>query len=433
MRKRNIVLSIILSVILLIILVAGLAALWPRKRPHSQVQRLPNGSLLSLEAVSYGDKVTIGSKVFDALQIEAGNKDVLSFCFSLSGGSWKPYLCMHDAVLDEHGCWISYGSGWHHTLSFGKPLGPWLDVGAEREIEVITVTAFPRRGQSVILRLFGKCGEEDLGEFIAPNPTPGPHPIWTPESLPIKKQDGNLTFLLTGLTTGSDYMGRRIKLAETPLTRASFRITENGKLTKDWAPVQIVISDATGNLLTHEIPSPLKDESHYKNGEAVINFNKMLCADETWKLRVEFTQTPGSQFPADQLWALRGLGIPANDTVVFSNEATVKNGCTLRLLGIGGPGVRRWRLNSATSSKDIEVRARLSLPCENIRLNLLATDDHGRKFIGSITGYSDIAGDNEREFSFNFSNLPSDARTLDLTFAISTSRYAEYLVKPSVP
>ncbi len=184
MRKRNIVLSVILSVLLLIILVAGLVALWPRKEPYHQVQRLPNGSLLTLEAVSYGDKVTIGSKTFDAPQIEAGNKDVLSFCLSLSGGSWKPYSCMHDEVLDEHGCWIGYGSGWHYTVSLGKPLWPWLNIGAEKEIEVITMAAFPRRGKSVILRLFGKCGEEFLGEFTAPNPTPGPHPVGHPNPCP---------------------------------------------------------------------------------------------------------------------------------------------------------------------------------------------------------------------------------------------------------
>src|ERR1044071_1257608 len=107
MRKRNIVLSVILSVLLLIILVAGLAALWPRQVPYQQVQHLPDGNLVALEAVNYGDKVTIDSKVFDAIQIEAGNKNVLSFCFSLSDKSWKPYECMQDEVLDEHGCWIS--------------------------------------------------------------------------------------------------------------------------------------------------------------------------------------------------------------------------------------------------------------------------------------------------------------------------------------
>ncbi len=250
--------------------------------------------------------------------------------------------------------------------------------------------------------------------------------------MPIKRQDANLTFLLTGLKTGLDFRGHLIKPGATPLTRASFRITENGKPAKNWAPVQIVISDATGNVLTQEIPSPLS-EHYYKNGETVIDFPKMLCADETWKLRIEFAQTPRSQFPSDQLWALRGLSIPANDTVIFSDESTIKKGWTLRLLGIGGPGIRRWRLNDGTSGNKVEVRARLSLPCESLRLNLLATDNQGRKFTGSITGYKDIAGDNEREFSFNFPNLPADARTLDLTFAISASRYVEYTVKPSAP
>jgi len=68
-----------------------------------------------------------------------------------------------------------------------------------------------------------------------------------------------------------------------------------------------------------------------------------------------------------------------------------------------------------------------------MRLSLLATDDKGRKFTGFVTGYTDVDKDNEREFSFSFQSIPSDARTLDLTFAIHKSLYAEYMVKPSAP
>ena len=68
-----------------------------------------------------------------------------------------------------------------------------------------------------------------------------------------------------------------------------------------------------------------------------------------------------------------------------------------------------------------------------MRLSLLATDGKGRRFVGFVTGYTDVDKDNEREFSFHLQKIPSDARTLDLTFAIRKSLYAEYMVKPSAP
>jgi len=59
----------------------------------------------------------------------------------------------------------------------------------------------------VILRLFDSDGKGPIAEFTAPNPTPGPHPVWMPEPLPIKKQTGNLTFALTELKAGLNFKG----------------------------------------------------------------------------------------------------------------------------------------------------------------------------------------------------------------------------------
>jgi hypothetical protein len=80
-----------------------------------------------------------------------------------------------------------------------------------------------------------------------------------------------------------------------------------------------------------------------------------------------------------------------------------------------------------------EVRARISLPCDGLRLSLFAINDRGRRFTGIGAGYTDIDKDREREFSFSFSDIPPNVKSLDLTFAIHKTRYAEFLAKPAKP
>ena len=434
MRKRNILL---LTIILLVIIAAAAFIVWQRQVSPQQTQRLPDGRLATLEGVSYGDNITVGSNIFGATTISGSpssnsNNDFLIFCLSLPN-EWGSYGSTHDVTLDEHGCWMSQGSAQSHLMSFGKTSYFGITLGNEKELKLVSLTAFPRRGQTVILQLFDNDGKGPIAEFTAPNPTPGPHPVWTPEPLPIKKQVGDLTFALTELKAGLDSRGGSASPGDISLTRASFRITEQGKPVKSWSPVRFEVSDATGNHVSEEVTSPFNYKYNYRNGEMRVELQRMLCIEETWKLRVEFAQSSGEQFTADQIWTLRGLTVPGQNTLISSNETAMREGYTLRLVGIGGRGRVEWSPEYASSGDQIKVRARVSLPCDGMRLSLLATDDKGRKFTGFVQGYKDVDKDNEREFSFSFQDIPSDARSLDLTFAIHKSLYAEYLVKPSVP
>jgi hypothetical protein len=65
------------------------------------------------------------------------------------------------------------------------------------------------------------------------------------------------------------------------------------------------------------------------------------------------------------------------------------------------------------------------MPCDGLRLSLFAIDDRGRRFTGIGAGYTDKANDREREFSFSFWDIPPNAKSLDLTFAIHKTRYAD--------
>jgi hypothetical protein len=63
----------------------------------------------------------------------------------------------------------------------------------------------------------------------------------------------------------------------------------------------------------------------------------------------------------------------------------------------------------------------------NQRLTLRGVDDRGRELIGEAEDPRAIAGGQEYDFRLR---LPPDARTVDLTFGIDTTRYVEFVAKP---
>jgi hypothetical protein len=431
MRKIQ---NVLLASILIIALMGFVAyVLRQLSSTPPQVQRLPDGRVARLEAVTYGEKTTVTIGPFGLVRVSTDNgtvsaSDPLAFCLSLSNGNWEPYLSTRDIALDEHGCWMDLGSGGRGVSSDQSFLGFEFN----RSVKIVHLPAFPRRGSKVILRLYDNKGGGKIAEFSAPNPTPGPHPTWTPESFPITRREDDLAFSLTKLKLNMSYDEKAVPHYGLNY-RAFFVITRRDKSTREWAPVSVKISDATGNLISQEIYSPL-NKFHYEKGEVFIDLDRGLCFDEVWKLNVEFARTELTHFAPEELWIIGNLQLPQRNSVALSTENTFHQGMKLRLVGIGGPGIREWTTSqSASGEQRAEVRARISLPCEGVRLNLFARDDRGRRFTGVVTGYTDIPSDREREFSFSFSDIPPDAKSLDLTFAIHKSRYAEFLAKPVAP
>src|SRR5439155_3467938 len=160
-------------------------------------------------------------------------------------------------------------------------------------------------------------------EFIVPNPTPGPHPTWHGVKLPSTKRDGELSVSLTRLTVGSIRPGwLPVTLRGVPWTNASFRISEKGKPTGDWAPVGMTISDATGNIL---VPPGM----WHQQGEGRARFSfygRRLPEEQAWKLRVEFART--AHFAPADLWTVRGLAVRGGRVTA----ATSRHGVRLRAI-----------------------------------------------------------------------------------------------------
>lgn len=432
MNKKKAFLALIAA---LFFTIGVLIASWMfESRASGPFQRLKNGMEMRLEKVTYGKhhQFTLRSTT---RKIET-ESDSAVFWFSLRNFSPNDDrgFC-NQVIFDELGHQITQGVFKPIYMTSSRPFLGWFNLKDPTSIAAFTLDAFPRRGKTVGIRLYTRESDEPVAEFTAPNPTPGPHPVWTPETYPITRNDGPLAFTLTGLDTGLLFCGT-VKPAlpgQFASTCAIFRISNDGKPAKEWEPVRVVFSDATGNQVINEIARSNSGPRYNDTGEIETWLYKNLCADESvWKLNVEFSRTFAARFSPDEIWLVKNIRAPQQDELIRLGESDSRQGARVRLVGIAGTGIVEWSPGNTTSNYLTEIRARVSLPCDGLRLTLTAKDDSGRIVMVSNTGYKDVPVDDEREYSFHL-QVPSDASTLDLQFALHKSRFAEFLAHPSKP
>jgi hypothetical protein len=411
-------------------------------------RRLPDGTWLRLEAVTYGTQhhfepgLIPWSRVRGLLPFlpwtpvvddvapdpalycwlsrrEPGGRGLLGFEW------WSAY-----AALDEHGC-VFPGKG-KRMVTVGPKSGGWNWAGGGDRLPPATgggarfglavFTAFPRRQARLRLRLCGDGGRP-VAEFSVPNPRPGPHPPWNPQRLPITRREGDLAVTLTRLTlraipSGSPNLPDPVIVAE-----PTFRYTQGGRPTTAWNPSDLTLSDATGNTC---------------NLSAVG-----LCYHESaWKLKGRFFRGAGARFAPGEVWTMRGVRVPRPGAVLLMSGTTRLQGARLGLRAIAGPGTVAYTKGvpralrplppgqarcapgisiSSTALYHVAVRVR-SLGNEQ-RLLLRAVDDRGRALPGR--GWASSGGE-----WFLGMAIPSDARTVDLSLMLQKARHAEFLVRP---
>jgi hypothetical protein len=400
-------------------------------QPFAQRQRLPDGTVLTLETATYGKKHTFPryswwqkllkpvlpeqSPLLKTAEQRASyfDRDSLVYFFSANpsrsatmGRSSRLSLSgLQDVLVDDNGDWIGPLHG---------PIDPSQHPFTQQNCPV-----FPRRGQRVRMQLYEVGQPNPCAEFVIQNPAPGPYPIWTPEPLPITRRSGDLSVTLTGVTTG--VFG---KIDEMISTRVVFRVKHQGQPTDDWEPVASLMTDATGN-------SSAAATQHLETNGGIVRLQVLggLPAREpAWKLRFDFARRATARFAASESWTVRHLALPQATTFLPLNAVATLKGATVRLLGLGGPGSSYdayWHPPYPTPMARVQID---SLEA-NQRLILRAVDDHGREVIGSDN--RPVLRPGGRQYDFRL-RLPSDARTVDLTVSIDTTRSVEFLAKPTV-
>jgi hypothetical protein len=403
-----------------------------------QVCQLPDGSILKLEAVSYGRQhhfvsgpwwrrllvrllpPSLRGLVSQATPVDrAIDSNTLIFWISRDGPTRAPVSFSRAVVFDERG----------RELDVSVPTDPHWESG---EVRDWLIPVFPRRAHRIGLRIFQRVGpgpSAPVAEFVVANPAPGRYPTWRPEPVPITRRDGDLAVTLTQIITGLKENGPvrpPWSRGEGIWTCATACLSQNDRPTGEWQVIWMSLSDATGN-----VNEPIGFDRSPVVGERHGIFLGSLWPDESaWKVRVECTRT--ARFAPSDLWTVRGLAVARNGAMTESNATAARHGVTLRLVGMFGGRThpKGDQFFQQTDLTHVEVEA-VSPPDalrigKGFQLSLpRATDDRGRPVLRSQVWITSSG-------QYNFELEPAaGAKTVNLTFAVAKSRFIQFIARPT--
>lgn len=430
-RALGIFAAIMLFIGLVVLQVAS--SMKPRA---AQVATLPDGSTLRLEAVSYGKEHfrpgvwwhplarRLPADWQRKLKVDAGpamstREPSLGVWLSwdksgaTSSGWWD------FGLVDEQGVEAPTRSTSNHSYSrSGQP-----------EARGYAFTAFPRRGSSMILRVYqrdSRGGRQLAASFNLSNPARGNYPEWRLVSAPASVKRGDLEISFKQLLVGVSYDTKPTapKQGEEAWARADFDVKERGVRSDVWFPDGIEMEDATGNKLRQNSWS-----SGAQGGAAHLRWQPYLWPSEAaWKIRVEFLRNhEKAVFSTNELIVVAGLALPAVDGVTELNLSTNRLGHAVRVLGLAHGRGKFGNQNSRMSNVGVNLEVGVSPELgTSKRLTVLSVrDDQGRKVEGRGHGRSDGS------YSFGYEPKP-DAMSLDFTLAVQEVVTAEFLVKPEL-
>ena len=408
-------------------------AVWELSRERRiQPQRLPDGSVVSLVAVTYGRQhsCTVGSgwqRLANSLfpnrklwggrsfyQVTPQDRLMAWWRFELpQGPTWNPPF--YTACSDEHGC--QFGKGTTNWLSSGPAFGspPAVQVVAQQ------LPIYPRRSATFRLGFFNPWSRRQLAALTASNPFRKNYSSWKAEPYPIRRRTGQVEVTLLDLAHDQGHLSNQ--------SGARFRITEEGKPTARWEPARLTVEDATGNQVTSEPVRFARDERSWFDG---------LCTHEAaWKIRMVLAPTYPVRVPPDFTWELRDLAVPSPVRRTYRDAQFRQAGIGLGFLFLNtpqgsppiSPGATR-RVRAGVKLLHAEEGACLTLiRVRDERGRDLTSAAQGGPFARLEGGASQLVRSDREEYWFDL-RLPPVTKRLNLTFAIHKAHAMEFLAKP---
>jgi len=422
-RRSRLLLAFALCLLSLLL---GAGALFLAGEEPRPAQRLPDGSLLVLEGVTYGKQHTLalgprwgkllfaltsGRQTFGVRTFGSSTaNDTLIVWVRKQGGPPLAAWRVDFGLKDEHGCkFFPFGSIQYRAGSMPS---------ARDCLQAAQFQNFPRRGATLSLDVLDPRAKGALGVLTAPNPVPGPYPEWKTAPPPLTQASGNALFKLATM--------ERIAASQV----AVFRAVEQGRPTAEWEPVGIVTSDATGNATTSYPRRGARDSWLWPTG---------LCPHEpAWKLRTTFARTAKAQAKADMLWTSPPVSPPAGGgSARLLSQPAIQNGITLELQKVVQP--RHYDKRAPLRERPPPFAlVRVVSPGGPVRLTLTqVTDGAGRVYRPHLEPGSRDSRGTSSQLCFEGRSLrqfrlptPPGARDLRLTFAAYRTRTVEYVVRP---
>ncbi len=440
---------------------------------QTQVIHLPDNSAITLIGWSYGTyheltsgKETLHANIQPPLRPARNEiascettENALVFWIKRSGAAAKvDNISVHLAWVREH---VRIADENGHEIA--PLLADWRMNRTENPSRLkddpIALSAFPRRGRFVILRVYTGVPAKVLGEFRIPNPVRNLLPPFTAPRFPITLKSGNV-----GLTVGAVQQARPQNflkiggsgstggdLPETPVgyvaapgesgrRQANVQLSYRGKPSNHWRLTWLnsEMWDASGN--------------HYQPFSVGGSDDKLWYLapniGEPVRVRIAAVQKPDEAFAPERVWSIPGVPVPALGAAIQLDKSTNLDDVDMNLVGIAGAGVKQignvplWSVPDGYAAVVLHVTYGIR-PEILLRVN----DDHGAPIL-----YSDPSlppnfpaqqhpmwlphGGNIGEHIGDFIylvKLPNKCHKIDLAFAHNRVRLFELVLPVSLP
>lgn len=308
-----------------------------------QTRKMPDGTFLSLEQVTYGNRHDFefqkvqrhGPAWFQVSSVqkrhvhESTPHAMLVVWLSRRDQNGQPLdfeWWSHNVAVDEFGNTFEDDDAGRTAISNHSQSGysgsrPFAPVGPGTYELIVARSAlrpFRHAGHSFKLRVFDTTGAQ-VAEFDVPDPVTGPFPEWTPENLPATKTDGDLAVTLTSLGSKQhqrDESGRKRQVLQ---LSPQFEFHQAGRRAPEWRARRSQLSDALGNVSdTWDV--------------------KLSPRESACKLHVHLARNESGTFAADEQATFGPLTLPGKDVTELVGRKQTLQGVTLELLAVGGPG-----------------------------------------------------------------------------------------------
>jgi len=321
----------------------------------------------------------------------------------------------------------------------------------------IALASFPRRGKTVIVRVYSPDAKTVLGEFRIPNPIRTLPPPLTLSRFPVTAKSGDLEMTLGPVGKGRPRhflqiggkseiygdsfpppAGYRPAPEEARRMESHVTFTFRGKPTTHWmlTGLNTAMWDSSGNQMHPDLLGAGYDTLCYlapNIGEPV-------------RLRISAMQKADAEFVPDRVWKVPGVAVPTPGAVTRSESRIHLENVDLRLLGIAGAGVGEIRpaLFSAAPPGFVAVVLRLSYTQEAPEFVLRVSDAQGHAILPSDPpgfpaggwrgspwfSHGGAMGTAYSDYIYWVKAPPSGK--IDLTFGLNRSHPFEFIVPTSV-
>lgn len=289
------------------------------------------------------------------------------------------------------------------------------------------VPAFPRRGQSLILKL--KEESEVIGSFTIPNPAVGNYPQWEASDLPVVSEADGLSVALTHFETQNK---NKYSAEKFPSTLCGFQVLEGGVVSTNWAPKSGEMRDATGNHWRFFWDPRF---ARKQDSTQFVGFAGALWEGENaWKLKVDFEKQSG--YSEEEIVRFNDLEIPSGRAVHRPNRALEMANARIEIVAILGPeavhaDVEAINPNIWPTRGTITVVINANVLEHEKSLRFLSLSDGNEKEIPLSESFKRPSTAREETYvpySLKF-KPPTQTKRLSLRIAIPRTRSFEFLAK----